>query len=218
MSIVGGNCNPSIVPGLPLGTPQRDQKQPLLSWEHSFHILGSLPRSSQRETVPSLVRMQPSAGKRKRRLHSHQGGDSLSLARSRQRAQNVNYSAAPNLVMVASNHATVIYALIIPLQSDIDLIYPLISGGISGDIPPAPDIPLASFYTVYSPLHCCQHVIFFFSTILSGSRWRLGQKKTSEFSPLSVLSKSRGASTERNRNPGKFTSWTVFSKVYTPQD
>ena len=105
---------------------------------------------------------------------------------------------------------------IIPLQSDIDLIYPLISGGISGDIPPAPDIPLASFYTVYSPLHCCQHVIFFFSTILSGSRWRLGQKSPHLSSvPLSVL--SRGASTQRNRSPGKFTSWTVFSKVLHPR-
>ena len=59
---------------------------------------------SERETAPTLVRMQPSVGVTVALVYSHQAGDSLSLSG---RAQNVNYSPAPNLVMVVSNHAAV---------------------------------------------------------------------------------------------------------------
>ena len=48
--------------------------------------------------------MQPSATGWPPLVYSHQAGDSLSLSG---RAQNVDYSPTPNLVMVASNHAAV---------------------------------------------------------------------------------------------------------------
>ncbi len=41
-----------------------------------------------------------------RRLHSHQGGDSLSLTRQSPECEKT----APNLVMVSSNHAAVVGA------------------------------------------------------------------------------------------------------------